>query len=166
MADLINGVDVAKIKQTQEQAQKDPSSTERETKIVARWLCGSKARIEFGNVSSEIGGDGNLNAMQTLLTSLAACDIDLVATHAALLGVNVAALWIETAGHFNSRAYYGIEGASGAGYNDIAYTIQLKGPKATSKQIKYLKERCERSSPVGDSLSKSIPRTLEVKVEH
>ena len=165
MATLINGVDVAKIKQTQEQAQKDPSSTEREPKIVARWLGGSKARIEFGNVSSEIGGDGNLNAMQTLLASLAACDIDLVATHAALIGVTVEELWIETTGHFNSRAYYGIEGASGPGYNDIAYTIHLKAPKATSKQIKYLKERCERSSPVGDSLSKSIPLTLEVKVE-
>ena len=109
MATLINGVDVAKIKQTQEQAQKDPSSTEREPKIVARWLGGSKARIEFGNVSSEIGGDGNLNAMQTLLASLAACDIDLVATHAALIGVTVEELWIEAAGHFNSRAYYGIE---------------------------------------------------------
>jgi len=165
MADLINGVDVAKIKQTKEQAQEDPSATEREPKIVARWLGDSKARIELGDIFSEIGGDGNLNAMQTLLASLAACDIDLVATHAALLGVNVEELWIEASGRFNSRAYYGIEGATGAGYNSIAYTVHLKAPKATSKQIKFLKERCERSSPVGDSLSKSIPLTLEVKVE-
>src|SRR5947209_2549607 len=91
---IINGVDVAKIKQTKEQAQKHPSVTEREPKIVARWLGGSKARIELGDVFSEIGGDGNLNAMQTLLASLAACDIDLVATHAALLGVDIEELWI------------------------------------------------------------------------
>lgn len=162
---IINGVDVAKIKQTQEQAQKDPSVTEREPKIVARWLGGSKARIELGNVISEIGGDGNLNAMQTVLASLAACDIDLVATHAALIGITIEKLWIEASGRFNSRAYYGIEGASGAGYNSIAYTIHLKAPKATTKQIKYLKERCERSSPVGDSLSKPIPLILEVKAE-
>ncbi|HSX18149.1 MAG TPA: OsmC family protein [Candidatus Saccharimonadales bacterium] len=165
MPDLINGVDVAKIKQTKEQAQKDPSVTEREPKIVARWLGGSKARIELGDVASEIGGDGNLNAMQTLLASLAACDIDLVATHAALIDLTIEELWIEASGRFNSQAYYGIEGASGAGYNSIAYTIHLKAPKATPEQIKYLKERCERSSPVGDSLSKSIPLTLEVKAE-
>ncbi|MBX4197019.1 OsmC family protein [Candidatus Saccharibacteria bacterium] len=165
MADLINGVDVAKIKQTKEQAQKDPAVTEREPKIMAKWLGGSKARIELGGVFLEIGGDGNLNAMQTLLASLSACDIDLVATHAALLGVDIEELWIEASGRFNSRAYYGIEGASGAGYNSIAYTIHLKAPKATPKQIKYLRERCERSSPVGDSLSKAIPLTLEVKAE-
>lgn len=162
---VINGVDVNKIIQTKEQAQKDPSVTEREPKIVAKWLGGSKARVEFGDVTSEIGGDGNLNAMQTFLASLAACDIDLVATHAALIGLTIEELWIEVSGRFNSRAYYGIEGASGAGYNSIAYTIHLKAPKATSKQIKYLKERCERSSPVGDSLGKAIPLTLEVKTE-
>lgn len=162
---IINGVDVAKIKKTKEQAQKDPAVTEREPKIVAKWLGGSKARIELGDVFSEIGGDGNLNAMQTLLASLAACDIDLVATHAALIGLTIKELWIEASGHFNSRAYYGIEGASGPGYNSISYTIHLKAPGATPKQIKYLKDRCERSSPVGDSLSKSIPLTLEVQAE-
>lgn len=165
MATLINGIDVDKLKQAQDQAAKDVSAFEREPKIVARWLNGSTAKIEFGDISSEIGGDGNLNAMQTLLASLAACDIDLVATHAALIGVTVEKLWIETVGHFNSRAYYGVEGAQGPGYNDIAYTVHLKAPGATPDQIKYLKERCVRSSPVGDSLSKAIPLSLEIRAE-
>ncbi len=165
MSKLINGVDVDRIQYLKEQAQKDPSATEREPKIIARWQGGSKTRIEFGDLSSEIGSDGNLNAMQTLLASLAACDIDLVATHAALIGVTIEELWIETSGRFNSRAYYGIEDPSGAGYKSIAYIIHLKAPKATAKQIEYLKERCERSSPVGDSLSKPIPLSLEIKTD-
>jgi len=160
---VINGVDVDEIKQKQEQVKKDPAAGEREPKIAARWLGGSATRIEFGDVVSNIGGDGNLNAMQTLLAALAACDIDLVAMNGALIGLPIDELWIEVSGHFNTRAYYGVEDAPGPGYDRIAYTIHLKAPKATPEQIKYLKTRCERASPVGDSLGKSIPLTLEIK---
>lgn len=160
---IINGVDVNKIKQTRKQVKKNPASAEREPKIVAKWLGGSRSKIEFGDVTSEINGDGNLNPMQTMLASLAACDIDLVAMNAALIGVNIDELSIEVSGHFNTQTYYGVENAPGPGYDRIAYTVHLKAPKATPDQIKYLKERCERSSPVGDSLNKSIPLKLKIK---
>ena len=160
---VINGVDVDKIKQIQDQVKKDPALADREPKIEAHWLGGSASRIESGNVSSYIGGDGNLNAMQTLLAALAACDIDLVAMHAALIGLSIDGLWIEVSGHFNTRAYFGVENAPGSGYDRIIYTVHIKSPKATPEQIKHLKERCERSSPVGDSLSRPIPLTLKIK---
>ena len=162
---IINGVNVDKMKQMLEQVKQDPALADREPKMEAHWLGGSATRIEFGDVVSKIGGDGNLNAMQTLLASLAACDIDLVAMHAALIGLSIDELWIEVGGHFNTRAYFGVENAPGSGYDRIAYTVHLKAPKATPRQIKYLKDRCERSSPVGDSLSRPIPLTLEIKNE-
>jgi uncharacterized OsmC-like protein len=162
---IINGVDVERMKQMQEQVSKDPSAAEREPKMVARWLGGSATSIEFGDVVSKIGGDGNLNAMQTLLASLAACDIDLVAMSAALIGLPIEELSIEISGHFNTQVYFGVENAAGPGYDRIAYTVHIKAPGATPEQIKHLKERCERSSPVGDSLSKSIPLTLEIKTD-
>ena len=160
---VINGVDVDKTKQIQDQVKKDPALADREPKMEAHWLGGSATRIEFGDVSSYIGGDGKLNAMQTLLAALAACDIDLVAMHAALIGLPIDKLWIEVSGHFNTRAYFGVENAPGSGYDRIIYTVHIKSPKATPEQIKHLKERCERSSPVGDSLSRSIPLTLKIK---
>src|SRR3972149_3474994 len=128
---IINGVDIDKIKQTQDQVKKDPVAADREPKVVARWLGGSASRIELGDVISEIGGEGNLNAMQTLLASLAACDIDLVAMNAALIGLPIDELWVEVSGHFNTQAYYGVENAPGPGYDRIAYTVHLKAPKAT-----------------------------------
>lgn len=160
---VINGVDVDRMKQMQEQVKKDSTVADREPKMTAHWLGGSASRIEFGDVSSYIGGDGNLNAMQTLLAALAACDVDLVAMHAALIGLPIDKLSIEISGHFNTQAYFGVENAPGSGYDRIAYTVHLKAPKATPQQIKYLKERCERSSPVGDSLGKPIPLTLKIK---
>src|SRR3990167_10142343 len=74
---VINGMDVNKIKQLQDQVKKDPTAADREPKIEAHWLGGSASRIEFGDVVSKIGGDGNLNAMQTLLAALSACDIEI-----------------------------------------------------------------------------------------
>jgi uncharacterized OsmC-like protein len=162
---IINGVDVDQLKQTQQKVSADPSLTEREPTVVARWLgSGSTAEAEFDGITTKIGGDGNLNSMQTFLASLAACDVDLVVTHAALIGLSIEELRVEVTGHFNSRAYYLTE-ADGAGYDRIAYTVIMKAPGATEDQIKYLKERCQKSSPVGDSVARQIPLTLELKTE-
>lgn len=160
---VINGVDVEKIKQTQEQVKKDRASAEREPKVAGRWLGGSKTEIKFGDVTSKIGGEGNLNAMQTFLAALAACDIDLIAMNAALIGLSIDELWIEASGHFNTSSYYGVEDTTGPGYDRIGYVVHLKAPKATPEQIEFLKERCEQGSPVGDSISRAIPLSLKIE---
>jgi hypothetical protein len=39
--------------------------------------------------------------------------------------------------------------------------VRISAPGATPEQIASLRERCERSSPVGDSMSRAIPLKLE-----
>lgn len=162
---VINGVDVEEIKQKQENVKKDSSAGDREPKIIAKWLGGSAAQVRMGDISSKIGSDGNLNAMQTLLASLAACDIDVIAMNAALISLPIDEISIEAGGHFNTQSYYGVENGSGPGYDRITYTVHIKAPKATPEQIKILKAKCERASPVGDSLTKSIPLTIDFKTD-
>lgn len=111
-----------------------------------------RSRVEFGDKVAHLGGDDDFNAMQMLLAALAACDVDLVAMHASFLGIPVESLAVEATGHFNVRSYLGLEGAPGSGYDHISYTVRISAPGATPEQIAYLSERCERSSPVGDSL--------------
>ncbi len=48
-----------------------------------------------------------------------------------------------------------------AGYDQISYKVILDAPDATSEQIDYLIERCEQSSPVGDTLERNVSMTLE-----
>ena len=129
--------------------------------VVAHWVGESRSRIEFNDVVTHIGGDEELNAMQYVLASLAACDVDVVATHAAMIGLEIESLSVEASGHFNVQSLMGLAGKPGSGYDQISYTVRVEAPEATPEQLAHLRERCEQSSPVGDSLSRSIPMQLE-----
>jgi hypothetical protein len=88
--------------------------------------------------------------------------VDVIATHAALIGLPVEGLEIEATGHCDLRAYLAIDQAPGSGYDQITYRARLRAPGATAEQLAYLTERCERSSPVGDTLVRSVPVKLEL----
>ena len=80
--------------------------------------------------------------------------------HASFLGIPIESLSAEATRHFNVRSHRGLAGAPGSGYDRVSYTVRIVAPGATPEQIAYLRERCERSSPVGDSLARAIPLTL------
>lgn len=160
---VINGVDVDKMKQTKKDIINDSSLAERQPSANAQWQGGSLAKVTLGDMTTQIGGDSNPTAMQVLLASLAACEVDLIAAHSALAGIKLDDLSVEATGHFNRSAYYGIENAPGSGYDRIDYVISIKAPGITGQQIKQLKKVCERFSPVGDSLSKPVRLTVKIK---
>ena len=161
----INGLDVADLRAFREMAAQDASSADRNPALTAHWVGGSRSRVEFCGKVAHLGGDDDFNAMQMLLATLAACDVDLVAMHASFLGIPIESLSVEVTGHFNVCAYLGLEDAPGSGYDRIAYTVHIVAPDATPNQIAYLRERCERSSPVGDSLARAIPLTLAFEAD-
>src|SRR6185503_289167 len=82
---------------------------DREPRVVAHWIGDSRSKVTFGDAALYLGGDGDLNPMQALLGAFAACDVDLVAMHAALLGVHVEELWIEASGPFHVAPYLGLD---------------------------------------------------------
>lgn len=159
---ILNGINVGEFREYIEQCQRNPSVAERNPTVVAKWLGGSRAETAFGERLVHMGGDDDPSAMRMLLATLAACDVEVVATHASLLGLKLEGLEIEATGHFNIRRLLGLEG-SGPGYDRVAYTVRIRAPEATEEQIARLKAMCERGSPVGDSLGKAIPLRLTVE---
>ena len=157
----INGVNVAELLEFKNMCKQDPTRADRNPMIVAHWVGGSRSRVEFQDKIVHLGGDDELNPMQMFLASLAACDVDLVAMHASFLGLKVESLSVEVTGHFNVRSYLGIEDTPGPGYDGVSYTVRLSAPDITPEQIAQLRDRCERSSPVGDSMGRAIPLKLE-----
>lgn len=101
---VINGIDVRGFLENCKAARNDPSLLERRPTIVARWIGGTRSEIKSGDVVSYASGKGELNPMRMLLGALAACDVDVIATHAAALGVSIKELW----GHTDRSAGEGI----------------------------------------------------------
>ena len=161
--EVVNGINVPEMRQYIEECDRDPKQAERNPKVTAKWVAGPQAEVELRGRKFQIGGDDDPSAMTVLLASLAACDVEVVATHAALLGLKLEGMEIEATGHFNIRRLLGLEGP-GPGYDRIGYTLRLDAPHATEEQVARLKAMCERASPVGDSLAKPIPLTVRVEV--
>jgi len=157
----LNGVNVTEMMRFKDMVAKDSTRADRNPALVAQWVGGSRSRIEFKDKVVHMGGDDDLNPMQMFLAALAACDVDLVAMHASFLGLKIESLSVEATGHFNVQSYLGLDSAPGSGYDAIAYTVHLSAPGVTPEQVAHLRERCERSSPVGDSLRRAIPLKLE-----
>jgi uncharacterized OsmC-like protein len=158
----INGVNVTELLKFKNMCEEDSTKAQRHPLLTAYWMGGSRSRVELkGKQVVHLGGIGELNPMQMFLGAFAACDVDLVAMHASFLGLEIESLSIEVTGHFNVQSFLGLEGAEGPGYDGISYKVNLSAPGATPEQIAHLRERCERSSPVGDSLERAIPLKLE-----
>jgi uncharacterized OsmC-like protein len=161
MATQNKGIDTAPLLAFKEKVKVDPSNADRNPVALAEWVSGDQSRISMEGIETYLGGEGYLNPMKMLLACFAACDVDVIAMHASFLGLKVESLSIEATGHFNVQSYLGIEDSPGSGYDEIGYTIRLNAPDATQEQIDYLIERCELSSPVGDTLGRIVPMKLE-----
>ncbi len=161
----LNGIDVADIRRAQEQARHDPAAVDRHPQLTAHWVGGTRARIEMGDLILYLGGAGDFSAMRALLAALAACDVNVIATHAALLGIALEQLSVQAEGHFNSAAYLGVDDAPGSGYQAIRLAVRLRAPNATPEQIELLRRRLEHAAPVGDSLARAVPIELKLEVE-
>jgi len=158
----VNGIDVDELREFVAAAARDSAVADRDPVVVARWAGGDRAEVMFasGETPVFIGGEDEPSAMKMILASLAACDVDLVANRAALLGIEIESLTVEATGHFNVRRYLGLDAAVGSGYDRMAYTVRLKTRGGTSAQLAELRQACEQASPVGDTLQRHVELSL------
>lgn len=158
----LNGIDVQQLRSYVAAIAQDPTAADRDPVVVARWVGAGRAEVTSpsGGSSVFIGGDDEPNSMKMLLMSLAACEVDLIANRASLLGVEIDSLTVEAIGHFNVQRYLGLDAPHGPGYERVAYTVRLKTRGASREQLAELRRACEQASPVGDTLQRSVVLNL------
>jgi uncharacterized OsmC-like protein len=156
----LNGMNRDELRDFAAKATADPTVADRDPVVVARWLGGDESEVAFPSGQPiRVGGD-QPSAMRLLLATLAACDVDLIATCATLLGIEIESLTVEASGHFNVSRYLGVATGTDPGYQNIAYTVRLRARGATAEDLARLREACEVASPVGDTLRRSVPLTM------
>lgn len=162
---LNKGIEIEPLEKFKQKVIADGRIADREPFMEGKWIGGDASSINFGGLELQIGGEGKLNPMQMLLASFIACDIDVLAMHSSFLGLKIEELTIEASGKFNVQSYIGAADEPGSGYNNIDYTVRIKAPSITPEQQEYLIERCDISSPVGDTLTRPVQLNLEFVVE-
>lgn len=162
-AQKINGIDVGELNDYIESCVVDPKQADRDPVVIGRWVGGTRAEVtsSLGGPPVYMGGPDDPSALGMLIRTLAACDIEVVANKAALLGVEIADLSIEVRGHANVSRYLGLDAADGPGYGRISYAVKLRTNGATPEQLEEIRQACVVGSPVGDTLERAVPVDLE-----
>lgn len=159
----LNGMDIGELREFRAAVEKDSAKADRTPVVVARWLGGSRSEVTSlaDGATAFIGGDGELNSMRMLLGTLAACDVDLVVTRAALMGLELESLEVEATGHFNVQRYIGVDGSITPGYDRVSYTVRVVAKDATPEQLAELRRACEEASPVGGTLQRQVALSID-----
>ena len=121
----LSQIDVALLKAYADRVSAAPELADREPRVIARRAGESRSKVTSGDTSMHLGGDGELNPMQAVLGSLAACDVDLVAMHASLPGVEITGLWAEASGRFHVARYLGLDSQQPPGYQHAGCAVHL-----------------------------------------
>lgn len=108
---LLNGNDVAALREQVESFERDPAKAERRPVVTATWTGGDRSRVTSKDTSIDVSGPGTLGPMELVLAALAGCEIDVIATHATLMGIEIEDLTIEVKGEFNVRSYLASQGS-------------------------------------------------------
>ena len=82
------------------------------------------------------------------------------AANATGLGINVSDLRIELEGDLDLHTFLGLAQGN-AGYSDIRVKVHLNSD-ATPEQLAQLHEKVTSTSPVGHTLSRAVPVTIDL----
>lgn len=160
---MLNGVDVAALRDSATAAKADPKSAERRATLRAKWLGADRALADIEGKTIEVGGPDRMDAMQLVLAAFAGCEIEVVAARAALMGLVIESIEMEIDARFDLRAYFGVEGPR-PGYEGVAYVMRLRAPAITREQMRELENALERSSPVGATLAERVPLSSRLEI--
>lgn len=160
----LNGMDPAEFTAMIAEARAEPARAEMHPQLVAEWTGGYRSRVRISDKTLEVSGPGQLDAMQLVLAALAACEIEVIATHATLMGLAIESLEIHADAHFDVSTYLGLEGPP-PGYDRLTLDVRLRAPGITSDQIRRLEDAITRLSPVGATLAHRVPIEARIRTE-
>ena len=164
----LNHVDLDAVSGLVQAIRDRPAAASTNWSAEVRWNGGfrSEARVRsFAPVPSDepeaLGGaDTAPNPVEQLLGSLGNCLAVGYAANATVAGIAIRDLRIELTGDIDLHAFLGL-GEGHAGFDDIRVAVHLDAD-APPDAVKALHDKVIGSSPVGHTLSRAIPVTIEL----
>jgi uncharacterized OsmC-like protein len=164
----LNNVDLDAVTGLVKAIQDEPNVAATTWSAEVRWTGGfqSEARVrEFAPVPSDepaaLGGaDTAPNPVEQLLGALGNCLAVGYAANASVAGIAIRDLRIDLTGDLDLRAFLGLREGH-AGFDGIQVAVHLDAD-GSPEQLKELHDTVVGTSPVGHTLGRAIPVTIEL----
>lgn len=176
----VNGLDVGALKGVIDEIGNDPSKglvtfhvrtgwsgqTRSETMVESYTLGGQSIPRKHSITADEpfelLGSNTAPNPQELLMAALNACMTVGYVAGAAVHGIELAELEIESEGQLDLRGFLGIDASVPAGYETIRYNVRIRG-NGTEEQFREIHENVIRTSPNYFNLTR--PVRLEARLD-
>ena len=182
-SNVVNGLDVDALKDIVEQVKNEPAKglvefrvksewkgrTRSESSIEAYKIGGKEVQRRFKLTVDEpfelLGENTTPNPQEYLMTALNACIMVGYVAGAAVNGITLSKVEIETSGQLDLRGFLGIDANVKPGYDSIQYVVRIKG-NGTPEKFKEIHENVMKTSPNYFNISRPVRIDAELVVEN
>jgi uncharacterized OsmC-like protein len=178
----LNGIDTEALKQVMGQISKDPSlgklifqvtttwkgATKSETVVQGYQIGGQKVKRIHTFVIDEpkelLGEDTAANPQEYLMGAMNACIMNTYVIAAAMKGIRLEKVEMETEGELDLRGFLGMDKNIIPGYKELKYKIRLKG-NGTREQYEEVHKTVVATSPNYYNMTNAIKLNTELIFE-
>lgn len=178
----VNGLDVDALAGVMREIQRDPAKGQVEFRVRSQWKGQTRTRtaVESYTVGGQVvhrhftidadepfellGRNTAPNPQELLMAALNACITVGYVAAAALKGIALERVEIETSGALDLRGFLGVDATVLPGYHTIRYTVRIKG-NGTAEQFREIHETVAKTSPNYFSLSRPVRIDGQLVVE-
>jgi uncharacterized OsmC-like protein len=178
----VNGLDVEALKQVISDVAADPAKGAVRFQVKSAWQGQTKSRatVESYNIGGQevkrhfeievdepielLGQNSAPNPQEMLMTALNACIMVGYVAGAAMKGIRLDKVEIETSGQFDLRGFLGIDPSVPPGYETIHYTVTMKG-NGSDADFREIHETVMKTSPNYFNIARPIRIDSRLVVE-
>ena len=179
---IVNGINLDDLFALIERVKSEPASGKTKWRVATEWQgqTHSRAEVEGFGIGGEVvrrrfsidideplelGGSNRFaNPQEHLIAALNACMTVGYVAQCAVRGITLESLVIETDGKIDLRGFLGIDSAVPAGYENLNYTVRIKG-NGTKAQFAEIHQAVMATSPNFYNMSKAVTLKPELVVE-
>lgn len=178
----VNGLDVEALADVMREIERDPAKGQVEFRVRTEWKGQTRSRtavesytlggqevhraftIDADEPFELLGGNTAPNPQELLMSALNACITVGYVAGAAVRGIALEKVEVETSGSLDLRGFLGIDPAVKPGYDSIHYVVRIRGA-GTPVQFQEIHETVAKTSPNYFNISRPVAIDARLVVE-
>ena len=184
MNNKLNGIDVTALQQVAQGVAEAKDDTKRSARfnVKTKWehqtrsvatvnhysLAGVKYQRHFEIAADEptelLGQNSAPNPQELLMAALNACMTVGYVANAAVMGITIHSLEIETDGELDLRGFLGLDESINPGYDQVSYVVRLH-TDASNEKVEELHKIVTKTSPNLANFSKAIKMVPKLEIQ-